>query len=56
MGLAKVNGHRSWFILDTASQGFRIDRDYVGKMHCRAASEAVSDELDRKVLSRDYQT
>jgi len=52
---AKVNGHRGWFILDNASQGFTNDRDSARKMALQS-SEAVSDEPDRIVLGCDCQT
>ena len=39
---AKVNGHSGWFILDNASQGFTIDREYAGRLGLRSSGRATA--------------
>jgi hypothetical protein len=39
---AKVNGHPGWFILDNASQGFTVDRDYARHISLQSSGSAVA--------------
>ncbi|HXN98072.1 MAG TPA: aspartyl protease family protein [Candidatus Acidoferrales bacterium] len=39
---AKVNDHPGWFILDNASQGFLVDREYARQMSLQTSGSAVS--------------
>ncbi len=39
---AKVNGHVGWFILDNATQGFTIDRDYARQISLQASASATA--------------
>src|SRR5580693_2617943 len=39
---AKVNGHPGWFILDNASQGFLVDREYARQISLQTTGSAVS--------------
>jgi|SRR5271156_1898087 len=37
---AKINGHLAWFILDNATQGFTVDRDYAQQIFLQSSSKA----------------
>jgi PDZ domain/Aspartyl protease len=39
---AKVNDHPGWFILDNASQGFLVDREYTRQISLQTTGSAVS--------------
>jgi hypothetical protein len=39
---AKVNDHPGWFILDNASQGFLVDREYARQISLQTSGSAVS--------------
>jgi hypothetical protein len=39
---AKVNDHPGWFILDNASQGFTIDRDYARQISLQSSGSAAA--------------
>jgi hypothetical protein len=39
---AKVNDHPGWFILDNASQGFLVDREYARQIALQTSGSAVS--------------
>jgi len=39
---AKVNGHPGWFILDNATQGFVVDRDFARQISLESAGTAVA--------------
>lgn len=39
---AKVNGHSGWFILDNASQGFTVDRDYARRISLSSSGNAAA--------------
>ena len=39
---AKVNNHDGWFILDNASQGFTVDRDYARRISLTSSGSAVA--------------
>ena len=39
---AKVNDHAGWFILDNASQGFLVDREYAREISLQTSGSAVS--------------
>ena len=39
---AKVNGHPGWFILDNASQGFSVDRDYARRISLQSSGSAAA--------------
>jgi PDZ domain/Aspartyl protease len=39
---AKVNDHPGWFILDNASQGFLVDREYARQISLQTSGTAVS--------------
>lgn len=39
---AKVNDHPGWFILDNASQGFLVDREYARQISLQISGSAVS--------------
>jgi len=39
---AKVNDHPGWFILDNASQGFLVDREYARQIALQTSGTAVS--------------
>ncbi|HXO06049.1 MAG TPA: aspartyl protease family protein [Candidatus Sulfotelmatobacter sp.] len=39
---AKVNDHPGWFILDNASQGFLVDREYAHQISLQTSGSAVS--------------
>jgi hypothetical protein len=39
---AKVNDHAGWFILDNASQGFLVDREYARQISLQTSGTAVS--------------
>ncbi|MGD0667366.1 MAG: aspartyl protease family protein [Bryobacteraceae bacterium] len=53
---AKVNGHPGWFILDNASQGFAVDRDYARPISLDASGSAPartggSDSIQAGIVS-----
>ena len=53
---ATVNGHPGWFILDNASQGFAVDRDYARQMSLDASDNATargggSDSIQAGIVS-----
>lgn len=39
---AKINNHPGWFILDNASQGFLVDREYARQISLQTSGSAVS--------------
>jgi hypothetical protein len=39
---AKVNGQSGWFILDNASQGFSVDRDYARRISLQSSGSAAA--------------
>jgi hypothetical protein len=39
---AKVNGHEGWFILDNATQGFAVDREYARQISLQTSGTAAS--------------
>jgi hypothetical protein len=39
---AKINDHPGWFILDNASQGFLVDREYARQISLQTSGSAVS--------------
>jgi hypothetical protein len=39
---AKVNNHPGWFILDNASQGFLVDREYARQISLQTSGTAIS--------------
>jgi Aspartyl protease len=47
---AKVNGHPAWFILDNATQGFTIDRDYAREIALESSSSATARGGGSKVI------
>jgi hypothetical protein len=56
---AKVNDHPGWFILDNASQGFSVDRDYARRISLKSSGSATargggSDAIETGVV-RDVQ-
>jgi len=56
---AKINDHPGWFILDNASQGFSVDRDYARQISLQSTGSAAarvggSDAIETGVV-RDVQ-
>jgi Aspartyl protease/PDZ domain len=47
---AKVNGHPGWFILDNATQGFTIDRDYAREIALESSGSATARGGGSKVI------
>lgn len=39
---AKINGHPGWFILDNASQGFTVDREYARQIALKSTSSGTA--------------
>jgi len=39
---AKVNGHSGWFILDNASQGFTVDREFAARIGLESSGSAAA--------------